>query len=118
MTLVEVLAAVVIMMVGLLGMLQAMNVALAHDLRNKLRDEAIAIGEDQMTQFRLLPFDNITTTVPDAKVSVNIRGVEREYTVHREMTPLSGSAKKLAVWVVWTFKNVSAWHRIYTVVHK
>ena len=45
-TLIEVMVAMVITLVGLLGLLQSVNLATEHNIKNALRDEAVQVGED------------------------------------------------------------------------
>jgi type IV pilus assembly protein PilV len=112
-TLVEMMMAMLVMTVGLLGLLQSINVAYEHNLRNKLREEALLVGEEQMNVLRRssLPsgtrFQNVTTVVRE------ISGSDKKFSVIRESQPMS-STQRLKVTVVWSFKNVSTAHTIYT----
>jgi len=51
-TLVEVIMAVLILLVGMLGLLQAVNLAMEVNLRNQVREEAVYVGERVMTELR------------------------------------------------------------------
>jgi len=112
-TLVEMMMAMLVMTVGLLGLLQAINVAYEHNLRNKLREEALLVGEEQMNVLRRssLPggtfYQNVTTVVR------GISGVTKKFTVTRECQSMS-STQRLKVTVVWSFKNISTTHAVYT----
>jgi type IV pilus assembly protein PilV len=112
-TLVEMMMAMLVMTVGLLGLLQSINVAYEHNLRNKLREEALLVGEEQMNVLRRSPtasaisFQSVTTVVR------GIAGANKKFTVTRECQPMS-STQRLKVTVVWSFKNVSTTHAIYT----
>jgi type IV pilus assembly protein PilV len=109
-TLVEVLMAMLIMTVGLLGMLQAVNVAYQHNSRNKLREEALLVGEEQINDFRSRKYDAITTTV----TRVVTRG-NRSFSVTREATEnASRSSKKIKVAIGYSFHNVSTVQVLYT----
>jgi type IV pilus assembly protein PilV len=109
-TLVEVLMAMLIMTVGLLGMLQAVNVAYQHNSRNKLREEALLVGEEQINDFRSRKYDAITTTV----TRVVTRG-NRNFSVTREATEnASKSSKKIKVAIGYSFHNVSTAQVLYT----
>lgn len=51
-TLIEFCVAVLIMMVGLLGLLQAVNMATQHNLGNLLRNEAISVADELATMIK------------------------------------------------------------------
>lgn len=118
-TLLEVLVAVVIMAVGLLGMLQAVNVSMEHNLKNQLRDEAVRVGENTMHSLRRLPFENMTGTGP-ITVTRTMRGGSKQFVVERVYLP-SPTAAPNADWrqinlaVRWTYRNVTSVHRLVTV---
>jgi type IV pilus assembly protein PilV len=113
-TLVEVLMAMLIMTVGLLGLLQSVNVAYEHNVRNRLREEAVLIGEEKMNDFRLYPslyaaFNPITT------VDRAIGGMRKKFTVTKDCQPIGGNSNQLRVSVRWAFKNATTAHEIYTI---
>lgn len=112
-TLIEVLMAMLIMTVGLLGLLQSVNVAYEHNSRNRLRDEAMQVGEEQMNVFRSrvnsTPAFTPVTTVPRG-----IGGVTRSFTVTRQSDATGEHSKRLRVAIGWTFKGVSTGHVIYS----
>jgi type IV pilus assembly protein PilV len=112
-TLVEVLVAMVIMTVGLLGLLQSLNIAVEHNLRNYLREQAVTLGENQMNLFRnhtSLAFSNYTNAV------VLIRGGVRHFDVYRSSSPTSDVTRELQVRVVWLFKNISTQHMVKSLI--
>ncbi|CAG0956168.1 prepilin-type N-terminal cleavage/methylation domain-containing protein [Geobacter sp.] len=116
-TLIEVLVAVVIMAVGLLGMLQAINVAMEHNLRNQLRDEAVRVGENTMHELRRLPFDNITGT-STITVTRNMRGFSKPFLVERLYSPdpsITSDWRRINLSVRWDYRNVPYVHRVVTV---
>lgn len=118
-TIIEVLAAVLIMMIGLLGLLQSINVALSHDMRNKLRDEAVILAEEQLNKFRMYSTGLATGTyVGDA--ARNIKGVDKIFRVTKDWATVSSTdaARKLTVTVNWSYKNVSASHSITSVIRR
>lgn len=59
-TLIELLMAMLIMTVGLLGLLQSLQIAYQHNTRNRMRDEGILMAEEQMNEFRQMSYENIT----------------------------------------------------------
>jgi type IV pilus assembly protein PilV len=112
-TLVEMMMAMLVMTVGLLGLLQSINVAYEHNLRNKLREEALLVAEEQMNVLRRGStsrgafYQNVTTIVR------GMSGIDKKFTVTRECQPMT-STQRLKVKVVWSFRNVSTTHAIYS----
>lgn len=101
--------AMLIMTVGLLGLLQSVSTAYEHTLRNRLREEAVAVAEEQMSNLV-----NTQDCAPTTTVRV-IGGVDKRFTVIKEAKPLgeqSGSLR-LKVAVHWGFKNLTSAHELY-----
>jgi type IV pilus assembly protein PilV len=112
-TLIELLMAMLILTVGLLGLLQSVIISYEHSLRNRLRDEAVAIAEEQLNEMKQqAAFLRCTT------VSRVISGVTRPYAVARRFHSLGDDTEKLTVAVSWGFKNLSTTHEIYTIKKK
>lgn len=113
-TLVEVLAAMVIMLVGLLGLFHSVNIAMEHNLKNQMRGEVVRVAQDTMNDMRSRPFDTVfnpTTTVP-----TSLRNINRTYTVNRSVISAgSDISRKYQVDVRWRYKNVSTTHSVMTV---
>ncbi len=119
-TLVEMLMATLVMTVGLLGLLQSVQMAYEHSLRNRVREEAVLLAEETMHDWRRVAFDDITAEGPKQKqVTRLLGGAPRSYTVTIGMVEMGSStiakpAKKLTVGVAWTVKGEVASHEIYT----
>lgn len=110
-TLVEVMMAMLIMTVGLLGLLQSVNVAFEHNTRNRLREEALVVGEEQMHNLRQMTTDAIFN--PETTAVREVAGIRKNFQVTRENRPMS-STRRLRVRVAWSFRNLSTTHEIYT----
>ena len=115
-TLIEMLMAMLIMTVGLLGLLQSVNIALEHKNRTRLREEALVIAEEQMNDWRIKDFDKIDNEDPP-KVERSIGGSPKYFAVSKRVTPM-GDTKKLRVAVSWEYKQVINEHEIFTVKNK
>lgn len=115
-TLVEVMVAIVIMAVGMLGVLQSINVSLQHNLKNELRNEAIRIGERYMAEFRGSDFDSLTDAYTDVTVESKFRAATKTFTVERSTEALSADARKVTVEVKWTYRNQEYQNRLDSVV--
>lgn len=124
-TLIEVMVAILIMMVGMLGLLQAINLAIEVNLRNQLREEAVYLGERVINEMRGEGFDNIlvaatptdTYTYATYQLPSKIRGATRLYDVSRRSAVLSTVdskhvTKQLTVIISWSYKGVTYENRV------
>lgn len=114
------MVAMLITMVGLVGLLQAVNLAMEHNLRNLLRDEAVLTGEKVMAYQKVRPFDQISTNPLGANplkknhpppFNSRLRSGSVRYTVEPTSYSLS-TAKELIVPVKWTYKGVEYTHEV------
>jgi type IV pilus assembly protein PilV len=115
-TLTEVMVAIVIMMVGMLGLLEAINVATEYTLKNHLRDEAVYVGEKYMNIQRGKSFDLLSTTYGRRYEPSKVRGTGKPYSIDMTVTDLSAdpvaATKQLEVLVSWTYKGVTFQNRV------
>lgn len=121
-TLVEVMVAILILIVGLLGLLQSINLSMDVNLRNHLRDEAVSVGERAMNELRGKGFDNISVASPrynyaTYQVPSKIRGATKSFSVDRNSTVIheensNPMTKQLVVVVRWTYKGVEYENRV------
>lgn len=108
-TLIEFLVALVILMVGLLGLLQTVNYALSHNLGNQLRQEAIMLADERMNLQKTKPFALISTTPApyehnDAVQRPINRGFQN-YSVVTSNSDLTNQTKSIDIEVVWRHKG-------------
>jgi type IV pilus assembly protein PilV len=110
-TLIEVVVAMGIIMVGLLGLLEAVGIATGQNLKNQVRDEAVFIGEERMADLVRRPFSLISTTT--LKVPSRIRGTDKPFVVERKAVPMSTTdSYEFVVRVGWSYKNMSSHHEV------
>jgi type IV pilus assembly protein PilV len=106
-SLIEVMVAIVILMVGLLGLLQTANLAMEQNVKNMFRSEAVRIADSRMSGLKSLPYDNMTANniwlVPS-----RLRGFTKNYTMITQTSLIPGSvSKELVVSVRWEYKGYS-----------
>jgi type IV pilus assembly protein PilV len=106
------MVAMVIMMVGLLGLLQSVNIATDVNLKNHLRDDAARVAEGVMNDMRTSPFDAVFN--PLTAVPSRLRNSNKVYSVRRSVTDMTTS-KKYQVTVKWAYKNYSVSQSIVSV---
>ncbi len=118
-TLIELMVAMVITLVGLLGLLQAINVAMEHNLKNQLRDEAVLIAEQWMGNLKTRGFSQLSgVSSPQFSprtVSSQLRARNVDFTVSRQcvdLNPPASTAARLTVTVTWNLKGTSYTHTV------
>lgn len=115
-TLIEVVVAILIMMVGLLGLLAAIDLAMDMNTRDYMRDEAVRVGERAMNATKSTAYNSIAVGGPTTQtISTNIRGVAKNYNVATTVEQLP-SSKHISIVVNWTYKGQTYYHGIDSVV--
>lgn len=111
-TLVEVMVAMGIVLISLLGLVEAVGVATSYNIKNQLRDEAVLVGEEQMADL----FRRPEATIPafDTLSSASrVRGGGKKYIITRRTTRVPAtSSYQFVVNVGWSYKNVSSHHEV------
>lgn len=114
-TLIEFLVAIVILMIGMLGLLQAVNVALQYNTTTQMRNEAVALGDAEMSRELAKPFDQISVPTTASRKLVQI-GL-KNYSVARSGADMTNS-KQVNIAVSWTYKRNRYTHNVYGVSSK
>lgn len=106
-TLIEVMVSIVILMVGLLGMFQAINLALDKNLENQLRQKAIAVAEQQLNDLKGRSFSSITGNTSGC-VSVASGSAFKNISVQRQIADLAvtdSKTKQVSIRVWWNYRG-------------
>jgi len=114
-TLVETLIAMMIILIVLLGMVQATFLSIDSNLKNLLRDEAVRIAEEQMNMMKGLPITEVaypgglgaTADTALNPVTRYFGSFNATYQVHFSIIDLSGDIrrKSIQVYVGWHYKR-------------
>jgi type IV pilus assembly protein PilV len=120
-TLVEFLVAIVILMVGMLGLLKAIDLALNKNMETVLRNEAFTVADERMMQKRVKSFISISTTVANPpNISPSpvryIRGISKNYTVQEIVAARTNYSKEITINVGWDYKGKTYTHSVSSVV--
>jgi type IV pilus assembly protein PilV len=125
-TLIELLVALVILVVGLLGLLQSINIAMEKSVETVCRNEATAVANERILQCSSLSFNDIVfnkwTTMKRAP-----QGVFKNYSVQTTTTYLTNppgggrlqeqpASTRIDVNVTWKVKNNRYTHSASSVV--
>jgi len=114
-TLLEFLVALVILMVGLLGLLEAVNVGIRQNMGNKMRNDAIMLADQVMANQRVRPFANISTTAGRSQ-SVNSGAGSVSYSVSKTVTNPTARSAYVIVNVSWLERSQTKQHSLSTVI--
>jgi type IV pilus assembly protein PilV len=107
----------VILMVGLLGMLKAINVSIVTNVRNEMRTQAASIAENLLASKKSLPFDNITTTNPkNLSVPIAMRSAVLNYTATYFVDTISSDSRRINIGVRWSYKGNNYEHVVTSIV--
>ncbi len=121
-TLIEFLVALVILMVGMLGLLQSINLALNSNLENILRTEAVTLADDRMMSIRAKSFTAISTTTLGYNVPRDIRGIFKNYSVREAVSVVTTTdlgaprSKQIDIDVIWKIKAKRSTHSISSII--
>ncbi len=115
-TLIEFLVAIVILMVGMLGLLQTVNYAISNNMTNQLRQEALMVGDEQINLEKAKKFEAISTNTRSAVVPRMVNGAFRNYSVIKTSTALTSQSTNIDMQLIWKYKGQRYVHSISSVV--
>lgn len=124
-TLIEFLIAVVILMVGLLGMLQCINLAMGKNSETLFRNEALVLANDRIMLMKAKKFESLSTATVSSVVARSPRGVVlKNYSVNEVVTQITNSSlatglpasKKIDVRISWQYKNNRYTHDVSSIL--
>ena len=111
-TLVEIMVALVILLVGMLGLVQMVGVTAASNVKNQMRDEAVLLGEEQMAELFSVPESKVVAFQTITAAS-RLRGSTKKYTITRKADKIpSTSSYQYVVNVGWSYKGVPSYHEV------
>jgi len=113
-TIIEFLIATLILMVGLLGMLQGVNIAMEKSLDTVFRNEAVSLADSMMMEQRSRAFADINT---EAKIGYSriIKGIQKSYSASVDVTAIQNS-KQINIEVTWKYRNANKSHQVSSAV--
>lgn len=120
-TLVEFLVAIVILMVGLLALLQSVNMAIDANSSNKKREGAVQLADQAMGRLRGTQYASVLTN----SLSGDYPGLKKKsyaglgfvnYSVYNVVTNLAANTKNVQVIVSWREKGAHKSHALTTVM--
>lgn len=116
-TLVEFLVAIVILMVGMLGLLQTVNVAINSNLQNQLRNEAVVVADRAMAHELAKGFDAVSTSTKNDSAERRVLSGFKNFSVSRTGSSFQNS-KEIRFEVSWRYKGARYTHNAGGLVSK
>jgi type IV pilus assembly protein PilV len=116
-TLIEFLVGIVILMVGMLGLLQAVNLAINSNMQNQIRNEAISVADRSMTYELAKSFDAVSTSSKKNNDYRKVVNSFQNFSVSRTGTSFQNS-KAINFQVSWRYRGTRYTHDIGGVVSK
>jgi len=127
-SLVEVLMALVILLLVFVGLMQAAILSIDSNMKNVLRDEAVALASATMEDTRTNKFDDIksdTSSIPSGsdcpssittgtKVQMGIRNMTKDMCVRLIVSDIDADTKQLNITVGWRWNEEDYTHNVST----
>ncbi|WP_457643464.1 prepilin-type N-terminal cleavage/methylation domain-containing protein [Persephonella sp.] len=103
-SLVELLVAMVLFVILLLGLLAGLLIAYDLSTRNLARDEAIKIAQEFSEKYRGMKFENVAPE--NLSISRQVRNTNITYTINTSVNDeLGGEIKRIVITVSWNYKG-------------
>lgn len=115
-TLVEFLVAIVILMVGLLGLLQTVNYAIVHNMTNQLRQTALLVADERMQTEMAKGFGNIPISTANETAQRVVSGAQYTYTVVVTNTQTTAQTISIDIRVSWNYKGQAYQHALASLI--
>jgi len=117
-TLIEVMASLLILTVGLLGLFQAVYATISYGMANQLRNEAVTYGDQVMGQQLNKPFALASTTGHSHPVLTprSINGGFWNFSSDWQGTSVSSNTTSVQVRVSWRYKGTQYTHNLSSLV--
>jgi type IV pilus assembly protein PilV len=112
-TLVEFLVAILILTVGILGLLQTVNLAISHNMVNQLRYDGTIVADGELARELAkggtsAGFEAITTpSTSNYNVRRAVLNGFRNYSITRTNAEITANTKQVTVEARWRYKGIS-----------
>jgi len=109
------MVAMVILMVGMLGLLATIDLSMQQTSQDQLRELAIGVGEEQMRNMQAVPFDSLAVFTNATTVPRSYRNGTVGFTTARTSSLLGADSAELTITVAWKHRGVNQQHQVRTV---
>lgn len=115
-TLTEVLVAITILTIGMLGALEGLLLYTQYNLNNLCRDESVKIAEQKMNELRNISY--ISLTSGSTTVRKKIKNFERDFNIEWSVTAISPNSSSVEVTVKWNIMNKEYSHAVRSIINR
>lgn len=105
-TLVEMMIAMFISLLGIFAMLQSIDLIANTNSQNQMRDEAVKLADDKLKAMQEGAFPETVGYIPYSTVRIG----NHSYLVRKSLNVISPNSRELIVNVKWRYKNLSTHH--------
>jgi prepilin-type N-terminal cleavage/methylation domain-containing protein len=113
-TLIEVIVAFAIILIGLLGLLEGVNIALKQNTNNQQREEVVRVAEQVMNDMRTRAFPAVFNPITTVKSTLKM-GTATYLVMRTSQVITADVSERYNVDVRWRYGNYSATHSISSV---
>lgn len=113
-TLIEVVVAFAIILIGLLGLLEGVNIALKQNSNNQQREEVVRVAEQVMNNMRTRAFPAVFSPITTVKSTLKM-GTATYLVLRTSQVITADVSERYNVDVHWRYGNYSATHSISSV---
>jgi prepilin-type N-terminal cleavage/methylation domain-containing protein len=113
-TLIEVMVAIVMLFLSMTATLWALSMAVEHNLKSLMTNEAVQIGEEKMNVLRASAFTAVNTG-SDTSIR-RFRNFSITFTTNWTVQGLSTNSRAIQVVVTWTWKGLNHQHSTTSIV--
>lgn len=114
----EFVVAIFILMIGLLALLQAINVSYRASLASQLRIEAVSVADEAMAKQKATSFDQLPVTTLSYSSSRLVGGAWKMYSTTVTGAAVSNNTKNLQIAVAWKYKGSRFVHQLSTLISR
>jgi len=120
-TLIEFMVALVILMVGLLGLLQTVNYATVQNMTNQLRQEAVMVADERLQlelarRYEDLAADAAAAAPAPVTVARIVNGMPYQYVLQTSYASLAARTVNIDIQVTWAYKGTPYRHGVSSLV--
>lgn len=118
-TLIEFCVSVLILSVGLLALLNTVNLSISQNATTKMRNDAVLIADEMMSRERVKPFDQISSYTTPRTRSMNYGLTVKNFTIAKQVDGNAGgtvASKRVQLTVSWQDKAATKNHYLTTII--
>lgn len=116
-TLLEAIIATLILSLTMLWTMQSVLSAYNYTSRNQIRDEAVRLADEILTDFRNTPFNNLVAGTSSVDIDRQVRSYDVTFTTDRDVqSALGGLANSVEVKINWSHGGQNYDYTVSTVI--